>query len=983
MPASTQHPSTLRSSTGMSGLVQAETGGAMVQLDRLGGGSGFREGYTIDPGALSLVSDYPDAASTIRPPGILGYPPHKTPLSASAPSPTQITLKQSCSRLELDLALESNIVVEGGRLRGWLQVKVPKPGKHDSVLLIAGAKLRVIGFEALFDDSHTFYQHAQPLELISSATHLYCSGTDDQGFREACVGTHTIPFVLPLPVGGGAKGPLMGSSPASVRYIVLASVKIRNAAAQSRSIAHFYRVSSSSKTLFLGGKGKLELSCALHRGTWVAGQHCWVKINIHNDTSKRVKTLSLALIRTTTVFRSLPHLDPGTAHEADSIDIDACQTSTNRKQVAESVLDSGQRGSKGLITGKGWWMGVNAGDYSDLKHSILIPPDALSIGRSRLVEVAYALRITATAGSLSSDVSVDLPITVISFLSIDPPPNFDLISTFLPSVPLNSPTEAHPPASPHFQEIHRTVASGLPQIRKAVSFSEAVFETQADLRKNIHDSAQLDQAPLRTTYRPRIELALDFQPQSYRGKIFDAGAKGQSFLCLLSLRSGGSDIPPKSEINLPSLQMNLTSDNLGENTALRQTTEYAGGSDDEVEYIVGSCQPDRNVEQDSMQFKDRRPRRTERNIPSPPKGKQLQETTRLPSHKTHDQVDRTRPRPESIAASRPPVSSLPLQQSDHLPEIYRTDLGLSRWRGKSGTQPMPRNLPSRPRAKSMLDMRSSADPMEPIAGPITPLYASQTDDVNLESGLSRLSLDDPFPRGAAPLSEHPGPSSRSMNRISQFPYLQAPPDPVHGSRAVPSLSSGSVLPIASSVETISPSVYSSSASSPSLASLPTSNTERSSCAKVGISSVKARIALLEEKSRTMISGAATPGTVPDRSSIILNPKLAALAPSVRNSRDTSTLPDDQAQLPTINGRRQLSKNDEKDSADNGHTAETKLSREDLSGADHAVVMETRSMRDVHHPEDGKQSSKHIVGLGLISVDDQKQRNRLLPAVHRR
>jgi hypothetical protein len=228
----------------------------MVQLDPLGGGSGFREGYTIDPGALSLVSDYPDAGrrhsarespdrvlsgslgshtTTLskRPPSelqaILGYPSHKTPLSASAPSTAQMALKQSCSGLELDLALESNTVVEGGRLHGWLQVKVRKPGKYDGVLLIAGAKLRVIGFEALSDDSHTFYQHAQPLESISSAAHfLYCSGTDNQGFREACVGTHTIPFVLPLPVGGGAKGPLMGSSPASVRYIILACVFVTN-----------------------------------------------------------------------------------------------------------------------------------------------------------------------------------------------------------------------------------------------------------------------------------------------------------------------------------------------------------------------------------------------------------------------------------------------------------------------------------------------------------------------------------------------------------------------------------------------------------------------------------------------------------------------------------------------------------------------------------------------------------------------------------
>lgn len=175
---------------------------------------------------------------------------------------------------------------------------------------------------------------------------------------------------------------------------MISSIRIRNEETQSRSIVHFYRIcsiypvlqpavvlapaarplhASSAKAIFLGGKGKLDLSCSLHRATWVAGQHCWVKISIQNDTSKRVKALSLALIRATTVFRSLPHLDPGAAEETDFIDIDACQTVTNRKQVAENVMESGRKGAKGVVTKKGWWMGVNAGEHSDLKHSILIP----------------------------------------------------------------------------------------------------------------------------------------------------------------------------------------------------------------------------------------------------------------------------------------------------------------------------------------------------------------------------------------------------------------------------------------------------------------------------------------------------------------------------------------------------------------------------------------------------------------------------------
>jgi hypothetical protein len=225
----------------------------MVQLDPLGGGSGFREGYTIDPDTLSPAPDYPDSwrhhptidtpnkslsGSLTRHTTVLSKHPSSSELQAILSKPSRNILpstssppipqtppeqSRSRSRIELDLMLESDTFVEGDCLRGWLEVKVRKPGKKDDALLIGGLKLRVVGFEALSDDRHTFYQHAQSLEAVSSNAHfLYGSETDDQGFREACVGTHTIPFSLPLPVGGGAKGPLMGSSAASVRYIILA-----------------------------------------------------------------------------------------------------------------------------------------------------------------------------------------------------------------------------------------------------------------------------------------------------------------------------------------------------------------------------------------------------------------------------------------------------------------------------------------------------------------------------------------------------------------------------------------------------------------------------------------------------------------------------------------------------------------------------------------------------------------------------------------
>ena len=60
--------------------------------------------------------------------------------------------------------------------------------------------------------------------------------------------------------------------------------------------------------------------------------------------------------------------------------------------------------------------------------------------RGRLLEVEYTIRVSLSAGSLASDVQVILPIRIINFLSIDPPPSFPL-SFRENSIPLASPED--------------------------------------------------------------------------------------------------------------------------------------------------------------------------------------------------------------------------------------------------------------------------------------------------------------------------------------------------------------------------------------------------------------------------------------------------------------------------------------------------------------------------------------------------------------
>jgi hypothetical protein len=169
------------------------------------------------------------------------------------------------------------------------------------------------------------------------------------------------------------------------------SIKVKDPATGKRSIAHFYRdveiyprldpsvlllpasrpiQSTTSKCLFRGGPGKLQLTALLHRLHFVAGQRCYIQFRVLNETKKTVRSLTITLLRTTTVFEPRPHLNLGAS---DDVDADACETITMVKEVAESTLQMGDQGAKGHASAKGWWTGVTSGQSRAFEHYIVLP----------------------------------------------------------------------------------------------------------------------------------------------------------------------------------------------------------------------------------------------------------------------------------------------------------------------------------------------------------------------------------------------------------------------------------------------------------------------------------------------------------------------------------------------------------------------------------------------------------------------------------
>lgn len=265
--ASVDGGNSIRSALSMQGLLQAEIGEAMVELDAGNGTSGFKEGSRIITESLasctqSLHSNSmhdwsPEKASLSR---------HGTLLTANAtPSRNAAELKsilgnsnarlkpgasivpvgalssaESTSleqakpraRVEVDVIPETNIFVQGGYINGTIKIRIRPRSRTESEVLISDGKIRVVGFECIQNEKerHTFYQQSVSLADASpSAELLFDAPPDNEGFYAAKEGVHVLPFSMYLVLEGGEgtpKGTISPHSGIAIRYIVMMCVPL-------------------------------------------------------------------------------------------------------------------------------------------------------------------------------------------------------------------------------------------------------------------------------------------------------------------------------------------------------------------------------------------------------------------------------------------------------------------------------------------------------------------------------------------------------------------------------------------------------------------------------------------------------------------------------------------------------------------------------------------------------------------------------------
>ncbi|SHO78498.1 Uncharacterized protein MSYG_2844 [Malassezia sympodialis ATCC 42132] len=363
------------------------------------------------------------------------------------PQTTPMLPPERDERVNIDIFLENDLCVERSTLHGYIRLVLPDHTDPSTAMLLAQPRVRLIGFETLPDEDirHIFYRHmsvidgdrsndgpsepyvlhgspavSHPENLGQNLLPCFASLPDNDGYCLGQAGEHVLPFSLQVPMDKGAKGSYQSNS-AEVGYIIIASVRVKAFGEKQGGVAHCFQklqlypylnptsaLASASQPIVARSNSAeanargIQLAASLHRETWVAGQRVYFDVSVLNNGENMLNMLRIALVRVENLYhmRSVIPASPLDLNSSSSIIVDETLTAGNTHH---------------------WWTGAPSGIPVYFAHSFQLPDNIISIERSRHVEVQYMLRIGVGADA-STLVEVDLPLQVINYVSLDPPP---------------------------------------------------------------------------------------------------------------------------------------------------------------------------------------------------------------------------------------------------------------------------------------------------------------------------------------------------------------------------------------------------------------------------------------------------------------------------------------------------------------------------------------------------------------------------------
>ncbi|KAG2179903.1 hypothetical protein INT43_003689 [Umbelopsis isabellina] len=340
------------------------------------------------------------------------------------------------NKLDAQVYFRSPYSVAGASVEGFVDLNCLVDGQ----VRIGRICVELIGYEEVNDRAkvnteeaaynyeflHQFQKLQDPTDPFPVCD-LMTRSTAENDFWSMEKGRAALPFSMALPKDVGSS---FNDKSGCIRYVVVANIeficnaKVRTLCVQKaltvhqnlatfppdlESLRQTSIVERAAGKVFMGGPGFLSCEARLSKAVWTAGCPLTVSLRIRNATSKKVSNVRLALIRRIKTFC----LDQGPSLSAyESGDASAkslSPISLVRQTIAETSLSRAS-----------WWNGVLRDSESEFMTDITIPVDEHTIRDRTIVQVSHVLQVSLST-SLTSEISVELPMIIVNPLSIEPP----------------------------------------------------------------------------------------------------------------------------------------------------------------------------------------------------------------------------------------------------------------------------------------------------------------------------------------------------------------------------------------------------------------------------------------------------------------------------------------------------------------------------------------------------------------------------------
>ncbi|KAI9092801.1 hypothetical protein DFS34DRAFT_276046 [Phlyctochytrium arcticum] len=334
------------------------------------------------------------------------------------------TTPGKCSKLKINVLLDSTIYVAGGNLHGRMEV-ISSSSKS---LRLGEISVELNGYEEVTDKDYGRSQGFLSARIVFQGERMPPSnavrGPADGGYWLANKGKTTFPFAFRLPED--APSSYAYQNLASLRYVITGVIQYQQngksdslfrskeafvvenwKANHSMVVDRPIRARNRRKAWF-GGSGEVQLEGTTQKSFFCSGNDVYVEVRVKNDSKCRVQGIKLSLVRKLMMLRE------GTTAEDPLNDV---------KIFSESVAESSFK-EKDFI--------FDPGEERANILNVHIPRFMRTVRNTALAEVGCRVLISLNMGAFNKDLAIELPINICHSASILPPPTVDMQANMHP-----------------------------------------------------------------------------------------------------------------------------------------------------------------------------------------------------------------------------------------------------------------------------------------------------------------------------------------------------------------------------------------------------------------------------------------------------------------------------------------------------------------------------------------------------------------------